>query len=304
MSAPTKTNSCYFSKEGLMNRTDILGFDASYMRRDCGPLELRADGTTLVYEGYASTTEQPYDVYGGPPFGWNETIVHGAFKRTLANHADVAFLVNHEGMNLARTKAGTLQLAEDDRGLHVRATMNPEVTAVRDLQLLVAEGNIDEMSFGFRVEKDEWYDADGERSNSAVGTERRIAEINLNKGDVSAVNYGANPNTSGGFRAADMAFAELRAGRQVNDDQARMIVALARILDDEALEQRAPQEWRAIPGMEDHLSAIEDACGQMRDLMSSNDDPSMNALTGSIKLGPMTEELAAMRALLEMKKPA
>jgi HK97 family phage prohead protease len=289
-----------------MNRSDILGFDTSYMRRDCGSLELRADsGGMLVYEGYASTTEQPYDVYGGPPFGWNETIVRGGFKRTLANNADVAFLVNHEGMNLARTKAGTLQLTEDDRGLHVRATMNPEVTAVRDLQLLVEDGNIDEMSFGFRVDKDEWYDEDGERSNEMVGTERRITEINLNKGDVSAVNYGANPNTTGKFRAADMAFAELRAGREVNGDQARMIVALARILDDDELEQRE-QEFRAIPGMEDHLSAIEAACGGMRDLMSTGDvqDPSMNSMTGKITLGRDTETLAAMRALWEMKKSA
>jgi hypothetical protein len=49
-------------------------------------------------------------------------------------------------------------------------------------------GDLDEMSFAFRVTRQEWNDA---------YTERWINEVNLNKGDVSIVNYGANPHTGG-----------------------------------------------------------------------------------------------------------
>ena len=47
-------------------------------------------------------TEFAYYVYGGAPYGWSETIKRGAFKKTLAEGADVNFLLNHEGMTLAR----------------------------------------------------------------------------------------------------------------------------------------------------------------------------------------------------------
>jgi hypothetical protein len=70
-----------------------------------------------------------------------------------------------------------------------------------------------EQSIGFKIVKDEWLTEDGEPADQTSGTHRRILEVNMNKGDVSAVNYGANANTSGGFRA----LAELRDGRLTDD---------------------------------------------------------------------------------------
>jgi hypothetical protein len=49
-------------------------------------------------------------------------------------------------------------------------------------------GDLDEMSFAFRVTRQEW---------SPDYSQRDITEVNLNKGDVSIVNYGANPHTAG-----------------------------------------------------------------------------------------------------------
>jgi hypothetical protein len=58
-------------------------------------------------------------------------------------------------------------------------------------------GDIDEMSFGFRVVAQVW---------SPDWTQRDITEVDLNKGDVSAVNYGANPATAGAtLRGFDLA---------------------------------------------------------------------------------------------------
>lgn len=189
-------------------------------------IEVRAgggDSTIVDFYGHASVTGLGYDMYGGPDKGgWVEYIDKGAFKRTLAQKPDVAFLINHEGMTLARTKAGTLTLAEDEVGLEVKAQLDTRVSVSNDLVLLMEAGNIDEMSFAFRVVDQVWMTKDGDEVPwwDLAGVERHIREVNINKGDVSAVNYGANPFTDAalrsielirGINAEDMTADELRA---------------------------------------------------------------------------------------------
>ncbi|WBP87045.1 HK97 family phage prohead protease [Kitasatospora cathayae] len=155
-------------------------------------MELRAldDGTggsTVRFTGYASVTESPYEMsdYLGD---YTEVIRRGAFARTLAAGADVPFVVNHGGLTLARTKSGTLRLAEDSTGLHVEADLDPSSPHVQALRSAMERGDVDEMSFGFRVTSQEW---------SPDWTQRDITEVDLHKGDVSVVNFGANPATAG-----------------------------------------------------------------------------------------------------------
>lgn len=246
-----------------MNRSDLLTLDLSGTRRTWSerPVEFRttSDGKNLTFDGYASVVERAYPVFGGPPYGWNETIAPGAFKRTLLANADVSFLVNHEGLTLARTKSGTLKLSEDPTGLRAVADLDPKSNAVNDLRSAIERGDVDEMSFGFRVTKDEWTDDEGRAATSQDGTERRITEINLNKGDVSAVNYGANPNTTGGFRGLDIALAELRAGHALDPDQTLLVRTITRSLNGEARETSL-----VTPDWSGQLDSIEAACGQMR----------------------------------------
>jgi HK97 family phage prohead protease len=162
-------------------------------------------GETLKFRGYASVTDTPYamsDWLGD----YEETIRSGSFGKTLAEGADVPFKVNHDGLTLARTKSGTMRLAEDSTGLHVEADLDPANPDVRSLQSAMSRGDVDEMSFGFRVVRQEW---------SPDYLARTITEVNLNKGDVSVVNYGANPHTSGlaslrGLDSADWTEDELR----------------------------------------------------------------------------------------------
>ena len=209
--------------------------------------EIRAskDGQSLTYFGHASVTEHEYNVYGGAPYGWSETIARGAFKRTLLNNADVSFLVNHEGMTLARTKSGTLTLDEDSTGLRAMAELDPNNSQVRNLQSAVERGDVDEMSFGFRVVADEWTDESGQPASPATGVNRRILEVNLNKGDVSAVNYGANPATSGGFRDLDRAFSELRAGKALSDEYRALLRDFAQGIEETTKEPQVPNSVRA-----------------------------------------------------------
>jgi len=294
-----------------MNRQDILQLETSRTRRVwVGRPEIRtsANGTGLVYEGYASTTEHAYDVYGGPPYGWNETIARGAFKKTLKENADVAFLINHEGMTLARTKSGTLRLSEDQRGLKVSADLDPGQNIVNDLRIAVDRGDVDEMSFAFRVVRDEWFDDNGEPSDEMRGTERRILETNLNRGDVSAVNYGANPDTSGGFRAVDVALAELRAGRPLNPTQRTLVRELANTLDEEV-----PMEIRDDKALVDALDVLELAVAAVRaqieqdvsdDGLAPDGTPLMASEQNTAPAALNPESVAAMRSQWDLRRTA
>jgi HK97 family phage prohead protease len=152
-------------------------------------MELRAkdDGNTLTFLGYASVTDTPYEMEDWLG-SYTETVSNGAFKKTLSEGADVPFKLNHDGMTLARTKSGTMRLAEDSTGLHVEADLDARNPVVQGIQSAMERGDLDEMSFAFRVTRQEW---------NEDYTERWINEVNLNKGDVSIVNYGANPHTGG-----------------------------------------------------------------------------------------------------------
>jgi HK97 family phage prohead protease len=179
-----------------------------------GQFELRAAGGQLTLTGYAAVFNRSYDVMGGAPIGWTETVDPRAFDATLSAKPDLHLLINHAGMPLARTKSGTLQLATDSQGLHVEAQLDPSDPDVQRLTPKMDRGDMDEMSFAFRVKQDEWNDD---------YTDRRLMEVSLHKGDVSVVNFGANPATSVQLNSAsdalellaaldpDAAMAELRS---------------------------------------------------------------------------------------------
>jgi HK97 family phage prohead protease len=128
---------------------------------------------------------------------YTEEIAATAFDATLAAGPDVAFLTNHRGVTMARTKGGTptLTLDADPRGLHMEALVNPARTDVRDLLTAIDDENITEMSFAFMILDWEWnedYD------------QCRINSVDLDRGDVSAVNFGANPYTSIAARSQEV----------------------------------------------------------------------------------------------------
>ncbi len=177
--------------EDLKFRDEYTGV-LEYRSRTIDGCELREtpDGTggqLLTFTGYASIVDTPYtmtDFLGD----YTETIQRNAFDRTLAESPDVNFLMNHEGVSMARTKSGSLKLSVDNKGLHTEARLDPRRPDVQILRYALEAGDIDEMSFAFRVNKQEWngdYD------------ERSILEVNLHHGDTSAVNFGANPHTAG-----------------------------------------------------------------------------------------------------------
>jgi len=159
-------------------------------------LEMRAKpdgtgGTDFVFEGYGATFDQPFEMWD--PWGdpYSEVVRQGAFTRSLGRpDLDVPFLIGHNdaGIPLARTRNGTMQLSQDSRGLHVHATMDGSRSDVRNLASAVERGDLDEMSIGFVTMGQEW---------SPDWETRAMTDLELHRGDVSAVALAANPSTAG-----------------------------------------------------------------------------------------------------------
>ena len=156
-------------------------------------VDYRADENSITLSGYASTFE-PYEMYGGPAAGgWIEQLDKRAFDETLTEKPDLHLLINHEGMPLARTKSGTLQLSVDSHGLKVVAQLDRDDPDVQRLEPKMRRGDMDEMSFACRVKGQDWSLAKGFEDDKY--SLRTITSVSLHKGDVSVVNFGANPTT-------------------------------------------------------------------------------------------------------------
>jgi HK97 family phage prohead protease len=167
-------------------------------------LEVRAtpDGGAIL-EGYATVYDYAYSIGDVDRGGFMETIMSGAAAKS-AGEADVRLLINHEGIPLARTKSGTMTLESDDIGLRVTAELDPMNPLSASLRSAVERGDMDQMSFAFRVLRDEW--------NSDY-SERKIYELKLF--DVSAVTFPANPATIAKVRSDDTQDSEKATGRSV-----------------------------------------------------------------------------------------
>jgi hypothetical protein len=154
-------------------------------------------GSRLLFTGYASVTEAPFEMYDwyGP---YTEVVRQGAFAKTLNEGCDTAYLTNHGGVTMARTTRGTLRLSEDDTGLYVEADLDPDRSDVGIIVSAIRGGELDEMSFAFWITRGLW---------SPDYEQYDIQEVSLDKGDVSIVNYGANPHTAGlvGLRSRQLA---------------------------------------------------------------------------------------------------
>lgn len=151
-------------------------------------LELRQDGEENVVVGYGSVFNTLSNELGG----FREIIAEGAFDGRLQD--DVRFLINHDGLPLARTTNGTLRLSTDERGLKYEAKV-ANTSLGRDLIELMRNGTINQSSFAFVVEDDSWEVRDGMN----VRTINKVSRLY----DVSAVTYPAYEEASVALRSME-----------------------------------------------------------------------------------------------------
>lgn len=161
------------------------------------PVEHRADANgKMTVTGYAAVFGEVADIGGW----FHEVVARGAFTDTLRT-ADVRAYFDHDsGRVLGRLSAGTLRLAEDDKGLRVEIDL-PDTTDGRDVKTLVERGDISGMSFRFEAIRQEW-------DETVDPPKRTLLEVRL--GEVSIVSEPAYDGTSVALRSLDEARKERR----------------------------------------------------------------------------------------------
>lgn len=178
----------------------------------------QAEDGTMRLSGYAAVFND-----ASVPLPFIERIAPGAFRKTLTETPDVRLLINHEGLPLARTKNGTLRLQEDQTGLYMDADL-PDTQAARDLYTLVERGDVDQMSFAFRVIRQKWNEG---------RTERTLTELSLADGDVSVVTYPAYPTTTVEAREQIAAARQaIKEGREITGESLIVIQAILDKIDE------------------------------------------------------------------------
>lgn len=173
----------------------------------------------FTFDGIASVTGTAYQVrdqWGD----YAETIAAGAFSKTLKEKADVRLLINHEGTPLARTKSGTLKLSAAP-DLRAVAELDPANPKVQEIRSAMSRGDLDQMSIGFRVHKQDW--------NNDY-TERTIREVELF--DVSVVTYPASPTTTASLRSYDALMRTIKDIDMTPEETRRAIKSLERRFSD------------------------------------------------------------------------
>lgn len=106
-------------------------------------VNIRADKVEI--EGYVNAIERDSKPLWSRVGQFIERICKGAFKKALKRNDDVHILLNHDwNRDLGSTKAGNLELEEDNIGLKARATItDPEVVKK------ARAGDLVGWSFGF-----------------------------------------------------------------------------------------------------------------------------------------------------------
>lgn len=155
------------------------------LERRAAEVELRAKGRKL--EGYAAVFDTRVRVAD-----FDELITRGAFADTLKS-GDKLALVDHDAAKvLARTRNGSLRLAEDTRGLHFEIEL-PRTTLADDVIALAEAGTLGGASFGFIAKRDAW-----------AGSLRTLHAVDLR--EISVVSaWPAYPQTSVSARSAALA---------------------------------------------------------------------------------------------------
>ncbi|MCZ9937667.1 HK97 family phage prohead protease [Brachyspira hyodysenteriae] len=148
------------------------------------------EGEPLKLRGYAIV----YNSLSEPLYGdlFRERINRGAFTKSLLENDQVCLWGHDTRYVLGRKSAGTLILREDDKGLYFEVSM-PNTTWARDLKESVDRGDIKQMSFGFKVVRDNWIDNKETLKEYGMPI-REVEEIALH--EISLVTFPAYPQTN------------------------------------------------------------------------------------------------------------
>lgn len=157
-------------------------------------LQTRAEGddtSEKVIEGYFALFNSPTELFPG----YYEEILPGAFDESVSN--DVRALIDHDHAKvLGRSKSNTLELKIDSHGLWGSIRVNEKDVEAMNLYERVKRGDVDQCSFGFRIQEEE-YDF---RDDGSVSSKLKKVELF----EVSIVTFPAYNDTGVQARKRDV----------------------------------------------------------------------------------------------------
>jgi len=194
-------------------------------------MEIRsAEDDRKIVEGYATTFNQPYQLWRDKDVTVMEQVDPKAFEET--DMSDVIMQYDHAGRVFARLSNGTLRLEPDEHGLKVTADLGGTEIG-RQLYEEIKGGYTNKMSFGFTVpengdERNRKQDDDGHIT--ILRTITKIGKLF----DVSAVSLPANDATEISSRTiGDGLIAEAMKEVQAEEERRRIIGEIRNILKGE-----------------------------------------------------------------------
>lgn len=214
------------TREQQSGNLDVMTEQVETRRVTFNEFELRAapKGDGMSFTGYAAVFNSDSE-----PLPFIERIMPGAFAKSLKSRNNIRMYMNHDSsMLLATTRAKTLRLQEDSKGLLVDADL-PDTTVGRDLSVLMQRKDVDSMSFGFTVPSggDVWSDDGAQRTLKQI----RLFEVSVVTG------FPAYTATSASVRSFDalaqrtgidadqlaVAITTLEAGATLTPDHANLL---------------------------------------------------------------------------------
>ena len=160
--------------------------------------QTRSANDDLFIEGYFSVFNSEYPLWEGA----SEIVKPGAFTNSVSG--DVRALINHDSsLVLGRTKAGTLTLRQDERGLWGSIRINRDDVDAMNLYARVQRGDVDQCSFGFDIKRETFVDLGGGKCRWEIEEVDPLYEV-------SVCTFPAYTETSVSARKQDLAEIEKR----------------------------------------------------------------------------------------------
>jgi len=140
--------------------------------------------------GYAAVFDSLSENLGN----FKERVASTAFDRALRDpNLDCKALINHDAnLLIGRTKSGTLRLNTDGYGLRMAVDL-PNTSYARDLLASVKRGDLNQMSFAFTADDQDWNDETDPDTGDSIPV-RTLRAVRLH--DVSCVTSPAYAATS------------------------------------------------------------------------------------------------------------
>jgi len=180
----------------------------------------------MIVEGYATTFNEPYELYRRGKYISMEQVDPHAFDG--CDMSDVIMQFDHVGRVFARTRNESLSVGTDSHGLKIVADLG-RTTSAQQMYEEIQAGMIDRMSYSFVVDQDEKTETRDIDSGEIVAlrTIKKIRKLY----DISAVSIPANDGTQIAARALSDELIEQCEAERLKGEQKRRLALRLKMME-------------------------------------------------------------------------